>query len=277
MLRVMQEISPLDGMYQGNLLHYFNVGQSAIRWIRLALLAAGTPDVKRILDLPCGFGRVLRVLRAEFPSAEIVACDLEREGVDFCAEVFGATPVYSVTEPEQIPLVGEFDLIWCGSLLTHLAADRWVLFLKRFESSLAAGGVVVFTTHGRGVADRMRRGDSAYGLRAEALNTVLQQFHSVGFGFQPYVDSSDSNNYGISVSSPAGYVGRFRSKRTARSCCTASRCGIGIMTLSPVCALESRRPPIPWLGGPRRADDPMMRQGVVGDVDTSEVRLDDDS
>ena len=32
---------------------------------------------------------------------------------------------------------------------------------------------------------------------------VLQQFHSVGFGFQPYLDSSDRNSYGISVSSPA--------------------------------------------------------------------------
>ena len=61
-------------------------------------------DVKRILDLPCGHGRVLRYLSAAFPEAEITACDIMREGVDFCASTFGAIPVYSQDDPQQIPL-----------------------------------------------------------------------------------------------------------------------------------------------------------------------------
>ena len=39
--------------------HYFRCGRSALRVIRLALAAAGKADVRKVLDLPCGHGRVL--------------------------------------------------------------------------------------------------------------------------------------------------------------------------------------------------------------------------
>ena len=68
-LDVIQEISPNDGMYQGgNKDHYFSVGRSALRNIKLAMAAAGKnpTDMKNILDLPSGHGRVLRFLKAFF-------------------------------------------------------------------------------------------------------------------------------------------------------------------------------------------------------------------
>ena len=67
---------------------YFNVGRSALECIDICLRAAqmGVFDVKRILDLPCGHGRVLRYLRAAFPEAEITACDILRDGVDFAPQ-----------------------------------------------------------------------------------------------------------------------------------------------------------------------------------------------
>src|SRR4051794_26106944 len=65
--------------------HYFGVGRSALECIDISVRAAQTnvSDVKRILDLPCGHGRVLRYLKAAFPEAEITACDIMRDGVDF--------------------------------------------------------------------------------------------------------------------------------------------------------------------------------------------------
>src|SRR2546430_17501917 len=146
---VATEIAAADGMYQGDVEHYFRVGQSALQGIRLAMLAAGKDTLHRILDLPCGYGRVLRNIRADFPTAQLVACDLETEGVDFCAREFGAMPVYGHERPEEIVIAGDFDLIFCGSLLTHLEADKWIAFLQFFSSHLAPGGIVVFTTHGR--------------------------------------------------------------------------------------------------------------------------------
>src|SRR5262245_60754125 len=110
---VCRTISPNDDMLAGDQDNYFRVGRSALDCISLSLQAAGKPasDVRYILDLPCGHGRVLRYLRAAFPGAEITACDLLRDGVDFCAATLGAIPVYSHDEPARIPLAEDgFDL-----------------------------------------------------------------------------------------------------------------------------------------------------------------------
>jgi hypothetical protein len=55
-------ISPKDEMYEGSTSHYFAAGRSALHAIDVALSAAGKKrgGVKRILDLPCGHGRVCR-------------------------------------------------------------------------------------------------------------------------------------------------------------------------------------------------------------------------
>src|SRR5581483_10052394 len=74
---VIRRISPRDEMYAGDADHYFGVGRSALRCVRLAMLAAGKQRVCRILDLPSGHGRVLRYLKAAFPEARLTACDLD--------------------------------------------------------------------------------------------------------------------------------------------------------------------------------------------------------
>jgi SAM-dependent methyltransferase len=221
------EISPDDEMYTDSVEHYFGVGRLALDDIRLALSAAGRPDPETILDLPCGHGRVLRYLRAGFPSAQVTACDLNRSGVDFCAETLGATPLYSAEDPRDIPLENSFDLIWCGSLLTHLDAERWSQFLELFGSRLTPGGVMAFTTNGPHTAELLRIGTQTrdlddpadsrptpteaeqrfmrlareyFPLPQESKERMLQDYASSGFG---YTDYGDIDGYGQSVSSPA--------------------------------------------------------------------------
>src|SRR5262245_38284150 len=121
--RVDDTIGEGDEMFTGDLESYLSVTYSAIAQIGHAMTACGITSFERVLDLPCGHGRAMRGLRAAFPEAELTACDVNREGVDFCAERFGAVPVYSDPDPERIPLEGTYDLIWVGSLLTHLDAE----------------------------------------------------------------------------------------------------------------------------------------------------------
>jgi SAM-dependent methyltransferase len=215
-LVVNREISPRDGMFAGNPEHYASVGRSALRCVGLALLAAGRPDPRRILDLPCGHGRVLRVLRAAWPDAEITACDLDHDGVDYCERVFGAMAVPSVADPDAIPLEsGSFDLVWCGSLLTHVAAARWDGFLRLFARVLAPGGVLVFTTHGRFPAQRIRGAiasglgapNAFYGLPSRAAAEVLRAYERDGFG---YVNYPGERGYGISLSTLPWVVARIQ-------------------------------------------------------------------
>lgn len=199
-IRVADRIGHKDGMFKkGQEDHYFAVGRSALEAVRLAMMAAGRADFRRILDLPCGHGRVLRALKGAFPQAHFTACDLNRAGVDFCVEQFGATGDYSNPEPGKIALEGPYDLIWSGSLLTHLSEGPYIEFLKLFARLLEPGGVFVATTHGRHVAARMRGGKQAYKLAPESVPGVVAQYDACGFG---YADYPKAGGYGISVNTP---------------------------------------------------------------------------
>ena len=190
--------------------HYFRCGRSALRVIRLALAAAGKADVRKVLDLPCGHGRVLRVLKAAFPDAELHACDLDRDGVDFCAARFGATPIDSHPDPARVALAGPYDLIWVGSLMTHLDAKRWPGFFELFRSALAPGGVCVFTCHGHTAAEMIRTGQAGYGLPDPVA--LLRPYRKYGFAYTAY----RGQDYGVSLSSPAWVAGQLAAVRGAR-------------------------------------------------------------
>ena len=197
---IIKRISPDDVMYVPNGdAHYYGVGYSALKSVRLAMLAASKSDSNTILDFPCGHGRVLRTLKAAFPNAQITACDLDRKAVDFCVEAFNAIPVYSDRNPENIKIDREFDIIWCGSLLTHLDSKYWSGFLKFFYEHLTVGGILVFSVHGRYVADCFKSGHN-YGLPAHKVTAILNEYQHQGFGYQDYDGAS---NYGISISSSA--------------------------------------------------------------------------
>jgi SAM-dependent methyltransferase len=204
-IELKREISPNDQMFLDNhdVKHYFWAGSSGLNCILRALAARGDDagEPARILDFPCGHGRVLRHIRAAFPRSEITACDLLRDGVDFCAAHFGAIPVYSDVDTSRIPLPRDhFDLIWVGSLLTHLDAPRWTEFLTFFRSLLTPGGVVVFSTHGRQAHEWIVSRRNTHGLDDPRSIQISGQFISTGFG---YLDYADSREYGISLSDPA--------------------------------------------------------------------------
>ena len=188
-------------MYTSDPDRYGELGESALRAIEIAMLAAGKSDPSDILDMPSGHGRVMRVLRAAFPQANLSACDIDTDAIEFCARVFGATPIQGREDPATIELEGQFDLIWCGSLLTHIDSDRWPGFLSLFESVLRPDGVAVFTVHGRKVI-RNIRGGATYGLDEESRTGLLADFEANGFAYRNYFGHDD---YGISLSSP-GWV-----------------------------------------------------------------------
>jgi SAM-dependent methyltransferase len=186
-------------MYKGDGAHYFNVGLSAVRCIDEALAAANVESVRRILDLPCGYGRVLRFLARRFPAAQITACELVPDAVRFCAETFGAVPAQSAYNLEELALADRFDLIWCGSLVTHLDARRTRALLKLFARHLAPGGLLLFTTHGDFVAARIYDMADFYGLRRPDIPALVESYRRTGHG---YLDYPEEPGYGVSLTAP---------------------------------------------------------------------------
>jgi SAM-dependent methyltransferase len=197
--QVESRISPGDGMYAGNGAHYFKVGLSAIGCIEAALDAAQLASVKRVLDLPCGHGRVLRFLVQRFPEAKFTASDLDRKGVDFCVRTFGAEGVYSELNLTEFSLDHQFDLIWCGSLITHLDATGIHELLAFFARHLSPEGLLVFTAHGERVIQQMLNREFDYGITPESIPSLIDSYQKKGFGFTDYPNAS---GYGVSLTTP---------------------------------------------------------------------------
>jgi SAM-dependent methyltransferase len=198
---VSTDISPNDRMYaiEGVRAFYLWVGASAIRCIRRSMGLIDKQDARSILDFACGHGRVLRMLRVAFPDAELTACDVLRDGVEFCAETFGATGVLSHPDPACVTIDGSFDLVWSGSLFTHIDMPRWGGFLDLVESVLEPDGLFLFTVQGRHIADSWRNGVPEPEHPEETMDRILDDYETAGFGYSDY---TGMRNWGNSLVRP---------------------------------------------------------------------------
>ena len=186
------ELAPDDAMFDGCAEHYLSVGLSAMRAIEAAI--DGLPVPRRILDLPCGHGRVTRLLRARFPDAAITVSDIDRAGVAFAASRFRAKGVPSDGDFRGLDLGDEFDLIWVGSLLTHLSALMARQLLDFSVRHMAPGATLVVSSHGTWVAKRLR--SWGYGLGPRLAREVLEEYGRTGYGYRDY---PGERGYGISL------------------------------------------------------------------------------
>jgi SAM-dependent methyltransferase len=132
----------------GAMEHYFHVGRSAINVIAQAMIVTGRTSFETVLDLPCGGGRVTRHLTEFFPDATLYVADLDKQKEAFVERVFGVTAL-SVTSDFSVDPEHRFDLIFIGSLLTHLNAAAFERAVEWLIKAVADDGLLVLTTHGR--------------------------------------------------------------------------------------------------------------------------------
>jgi hypothetical protein len=133
-----------------------------------------------------------------FPEAAITACDLDTDGVDFCTETFGVDGFYSNPDLSRLSLDSDFDLIWCGSLITHLDEPRIFALMKFFQRHLVMGGLLVFTAAGDRVVEWMLSGEFDYGIAKSAIPRIISQYSDTGYAYTDYPYMPD---YGISLTS----------------------------------------------------------------------------
>jgi SAM-dependent methyltransferase len=165
---------------------YFAAGKSALRLVdgALTLLGRDRESIRSILDFPSGHGRVLRFFRQAFPWAHLTASDIDEEGVRFCNETFDAVPHVSSKNIEGIEFARKFDLIWVGSLLTHVNHQDWYRFVNLWTRSLAPGGILLFTYASTFV--RYLAATDEFGLEESMLRRAVHDYDETGFGFAPY-------------------------------------------------------------------------------------------
>jgi len=190
-------ISSLDTMFDSHE-NYFRIGRSALE-ICTQLANQKLFEAGNILDFPSGYGRVLRHFYRAFPKAKLFSCELDSRMLEFTKNVFGAIPVQA-NESCLIHFDERMDLIWSGSLLTHLDDWQWKNFFTTVESSLSESGVCIFSTHGRRHAMMARSSHPIFGPLVD-LPELVNRYHHSGFGFLPY--HSDFPTFGLSLASPS--------------------------------------------------------------------------
>lgn len=109
-----------------------------------------------ILEIGCGYGRIVRALRHRRPKADIFVSDVIDEGARFAAAEFSATRIAPI-EKVGAEYDGKFGLIYLLSVYTHLRRDLVENNLRRVAAALRSGGTVVFTIHGQHSADTAER------------------------------------------------------------------------------------------------------------------------
>jgi SAM-dependent methyltransferase len=187
LINFLTDVSSADAMYSvdkthGGLddvqagLHYISVGLSALKIFEYAITEGFMPlsGLRSILDLPCGHGRVARILRSRFPDANLTVCDIDRDGVNFCVSRLGATGVYSCADFDKLDFGEQFDLIWVGSLITHLIASDTVKLIRCMERFLSHDGLLILTSNGEKIADRL--------ASLDPVHPVLAQYNLTGYG-----------------------------------------------------------------------------------------------
>jgi 2-polyprenyl-3-methyl-5-hydroxy-6-metoxy-1,4-benzoquinol methylase len=221
--RINTIISPSDTMYANqNAQHYFNVGFSGLKCIVESLHAAARSQdsIHKILDFPCGWGRVLRFIRAYFNSSSITACELDKDGLDFCARQFNAIPLLSRQKLDDLNISEQFDLIWCGSLVTHLDRKRTIQLLDIFIKCLADNGILILTSQGRHSRYLMENGIQLYGLNKAQRRSLLWQYCLTGYG---YINYHRSSSYGISLIKPSWLMRYIQRRKDLRLVCFNER------------------------------------------------------
>ncbi|MBN3039541.1 MAG: methyltransferase domain-containing protein, partial [Candidatus Omnitrophica bacterium] len=196
-------ISENDAMFlESAQTHYLSTGLSSLQNIIeiMSLAQKERNSIERILDFPSGWARELRFIKAYFPDAEITAGDIENDALEFCRQTFKTNTLISKENFSEISREKKFDLIWCGSLFTHINKIRFRRLLEFFIDSLKDKGLLVFTTLSLPAFGKLLSIEKSHGLNKLSMFNLLISYSLSGYGYKQYPEQS---SYGISMSKPS--------------------------------------------------------------------------
>jgi trans-aconitate methyltransferase len=161
--RINKTVYEDDMMYKfnQNISHYLWCGESALRVLLASISLGGVEAPKMVLDFGAGAGRVSRWLTAALPNSKIDACDVRDQDMKFLRETLQIEAWTIATDINNLALPNRYDLIWAGSVLTHLCESDSRKLIDKLLSYCNPGGLLVLSFHGRGAIEN---GASPYAM-----------------------------------------------------------------------------------------------------------------
>lgn len=202
------ETHPNDDMFTGSYEHYERCGKELANYAQEAKLSLKRENLK-VLELPCGYGRVTRHLVNIFDSHQLTSADVMKDAVDFVSNKFLVNG-FVVSEPANefrgLP-ENEFDIGLMGSLITHFSEENSRIILSKFLSKIKNDGIAIITTHGHRSYEMLVNKDW-FEITDDDYETLKKSYESINYGFVSYASEHTfekktveevGNSYGISL------------------------------------------------------------------------------
>jgi SAM-dependent methyltransferase len=102
-----------------------------------------------ILDVGCGSRFTLTIINRKIPVKSYTGIEINTDIVDFWNvhnDMYNTQGI-PMQDFDDLPVEGDFDLIWLFSVFTHLNPDDSLQLLKLMRKKIRPGGNLFFTTH----------------------------------------------------------------------------------------------------------------------------------
>lgn len=193
---------------------YFLQAEETVHSIALIAQTLGSLlDCPQVLDFGAGYGRITRYLVDTWGSENVTICDIVPRAVAFCENTFGVKGFVVGRNLQDSECSQEFDIIFAGSVFTHLPPSKWQEVLDWFHEHLAPQGLIIFTVAGPRVAELVANGDRDKMSELEA-KTFMAAYEYTGFAYTNYPNATEQGfEHGKSLASPR-WVSSFLERHT---------------------------------------------------------------
>jgi SAM-dependent methyltransferase len=186
---------------------YFSIGLTTFETLDtlvLSKMGCKLSQVGSILDFGSGYGRVSRYLIESNPNT--FCCDFKNGASNFCQEHLGLS---AINFDHFWSRAFAFDIIYAGSLFSHLPLSLFDKYILKLFDSLKPGGLLIFSTHNarntkskgfdfeflpfsedlifKEVPDHLHESNS-YGssyVTRDFVNSVMNKFNIYNFDYHP--------------------------------------------------------------------------------------------
>lgn len=136
---------------------FLSSGKAGASCVTEAARAAGRPidRCRRILDLGCGCGRVVRHLEPT-ESLEIYGCDFNKRAVEWSGRSLGPRRFFQNALTPPLALAsGMLDLVNAFSVFTHLPEELQKAWVAEVRRVLTTEGLLILSLHGDAYYDSL--------------------------------------------------------------------------------------------------------------------------
>lgn len=127
-------------------------------------LFGGFGNVGSILDFASGYGRLTRALVQRLSPNRIWVSDIYQHAIAWQVDQFGVNAFTSFEDPDAVDHDQSHDIVFVGSLFSHLPADLFQAWLVRLYQMVGPNGVLAFSVHDQTMLDPLEPMDST-GIR----------------------------------------------------------------------------------------------------------------